>query len=151
MNPSPAEIRQQLAQCLQQARWQVDILAEDLLPGMLDQPAIIESLQQIATRGQHSRIRLLNRNTEIIARNGHRLIPLIQRLPSIIQARLSAPDRCVQPLWLILTDQQRLLLQKDENAPLHMAGEREATLWQERFNECWEHAQPDPWLRRISL
>ncbi len=151
MSLSLAEIRQAVQQHLQQARWRVDILAEDLLPGILDQPEAIDVLQQIATRGQHSRIRLLNRNTDIIARHGHRLIPLIQRLPSIIHARLSAPDRCAHPLWLILTDQQRLLLQTDENTPLRTANEREATLWQERFDECWEHGQPDPYLRRISL
>ncbi len=149
--PVGGELLQRVTPWLEQTRWRLDILAEDLLPGLLDQPEILHLLQQLAIRGRHSRIRLLNRNTELVARNGHRLIPLIQRLPSVIHARLSEPDRCAQPWWLMLADGQHLLLQQDEDGLPRQVSGREAELWQERFNECWEHAREDPYLRRVHL
>ncbi len=135
---------------LQETRWRLDVLSDDLLPGLLDQPPVLQALRQLATRGKHSRIRLLSRNTEWTARNGHGMIPLIQRLPSILPCRLTDPDQCTEPAWVLLADRNRGLLSSDGvNArPLSTA---ELSLYQSRFDHCWDHAAPDPYLRRISL
>ncbi len=136
---------------LEQTRWRLDVLSHDLLPGLLEQAEIIERLRRLATRGRHSRIRFLSRDTEWTARNGHALIPLLQRLPSIMQTRLAEPDHCSRPHWLMLADGHHLLLQEDMGGTPVMQPENQARIWQERFDECWEHALPDPHLRRWSL
>ncbi len=63
------------------------LYSRDLEPGLLDRHEIVEALRRLAVRGRGVQIRILLQDAQPALRNGHRLLPLLQRLPSVFALR----------------------------------------------------------------
>jgi predicted GNAT family N-acyltransferase len=81
---------------LHDARHGVMLYARDLEPGVLEQAPILEALRVLAVRGRGTQLRVLVQQPESALRDGHRLLPLIQRLPSAILLRQPVEDADLQ-------------------------------------------------------
>ena len=89
--PLPAGNAAELASARQAllaaARRQVDIRLLRLDGSLYASPEEMTELRRIATIGRGAQIRLLINDPGTALRDGHRLILLMQRLPSVIQVR----------------------------------------------------------------
>src|SRR3569623_1965623 len=75
-------------------------------------------LRRIATIGRGAQIRLLSNDPGTALRDGHRLILLMQRLPSVIKVRLPVEEIDLgNPSACLLTDGGGYLFQPDAERP----------------------------------
>jgi hypothetical protein len=131
-------------QLLADTRRQLLIHLPQLAPGVLDSPAELAELRRIATAGRGAEIRLLLHNPAAALRDGHRLIDLAQRLPSIWQVRTPEEpvDRAVTSAWL-LGDGGGYLFLPDAARPQGRAARRDRAAQaplRQQFDEIWERS-----------
>ena len=138
---------------ISQARRSLHIFSFDLEPAIYDQPEIIHGLSELARSSPRVEVRILIQDSGRIVRDGHRLIPVIQRLPSRIEVRRLHLESGPLPEDYLVADADGYLHRRqgdlydgttDFHAPL-----RAAELVK-RFMGLWESSQPDPNLRRLS-
>ncbi|MDO1527342.1 hypothetical protein QMK61_00710 [Fulvimonas sp. R45] len=115
-----------------------------LSPDAWASAAELAELRRIATAGRGAEIRLLLHEPEAAARDGHRLLELAQRLPSVWRLRtpLEAADRTCASAWL-LTDAGGYLFLPDPSRPQGRAAGRDRAAQvplQQRFDEVWERS-----------
>ncbi|HET6545388.1 MAG TPA: GNAT family N-acetyltransferase [Rhodanobacteraceae bacterium] len=138
-----------------EARRELAIFTRDLDPQLLDVPATLEALKQVALSGRGASIRVLVQEPRIPAAHGHRLIALAQRLPSLLQLRTPLePADLVLPFGLLLNDRGGYLLrplgQRFEGKGSMSAPGRHRELL-ETFNAIWERSAPSTELRTLDL
>ncbi len=118
-------------------------------------PAEIDALRQLATSGRGASIRLLIHDPDAALRDGHRLIGLAQRLPSVIQVRTPVEelDLAYGSAYL-LNDQGGFVFQPEANRPIGRtaAGDRagQAPLLR-HFEQVWERAARATVLQPLDL
>ena len=74
------------------ARHTMAFYTRELDPGLLDADPVLEALRELALRGRGAELRLLVQEPLGALRDGHRLITLAQRLPSVIRLRVPVED-----------------------------------------------------------
>ena len=151
---SVEETRELTLRMVDQANRSLDLLTFDLEPSLYDQPAFLESFKRLALKSKVARIRILLQDNGLVRSQGHRLIELVQRLPSTVQLR--KPDRIFQGF------QENFLL-VDDCGYLHrrLSGRYQVSAccndrlqvsqFAELFTEAWEAAEPDRELARLHL
>ena len=72
---------------LRQAKRDLAVFSFDLDPLVFDQPAFLDAFKALALRSRYSRIRILLLDNTLVLQQGHRLVELAQRLPSVIEIR----------------------------------------------------------------
>ncbi|HEX6832238.1 MAG TPA: GNAT family N-acetyltransferase [Rudaea sp.] len=137
------------------ARREVAIYTRDLDPQLFDVAAILDALKKLATSGRGVSIRILIQQPQIPSRDGHRLIALAQRLPSIFALRTPCEETDLQyPSAFVLNDQRgfyfRVLGNRFEGEAINYAPGRHAQL-QDYFDRVWERSTPSEELRQLSL
>ena len=92
-----------IADLLADARHEIAIYTRDLDPALFDVPPILEAIKRIALSGRRARVRILVQEPRRPLADGHRLIALAQRLPSLIELRtpLDEQDRQYASAFLI--------------------------------------------------
>lgn len=94
--PLQTSSREQVVQALQtlfaQARHAVVVHSRDLDPGVLDQEPVLDALRRVASSGRGASVRILLHDPARLLRDGHRMLPLAQRLPSAIALRVPQED-----------------------------------------------------------
>lgn len=142
-------------QLLLQARHGASIYTRDLDPGLLDQPRVVEALRTLAVRGRGAQVRLLVQDPDSALRQGHRLLPLIQRLPSIILVRQPVEEIDLQyPSAFLLNDRGGWLWRALASRPEAEGGTytpgRSAQL-AAYFDQVWARALPVRSLQPVPL
>ncbi|SFK26653.1 hypothetical protein [Rhodanobacter glycinis] len=136
-----AEVRLQL---LADTRRQLFIQLPRLTPDIYASPLEQAELRRIATAGRGAEIRLLLHEPAAALRDGHRLIALAQRLPSIWQIRTP-----VEPVDLdcasacLLNDNGGYLFLPNAERPQGRASRRDRAAQiplRQRFDETWERS-----------
>ncbi|MDW8479664.1 MAG: GNAT family N-acetyltransferase [Xanthomonadales bacterium] len=140
---------------LAQARRELALVTRHLDPGLLDSPPVLEALKRFAIGGRARRVRILVHDLQPAVSGGHRLIELIQRLPSIFELRHPGDDQDRQfPGAFLIDDRGGFLFRPlavrfegegDLHAPLR---HRELAAW---FDAMWERGLPSVELRRLSI
>jgi predicted GNAT family N-acyltransferase len=115
----------------------------------------LDELRRIATAGRGSQIRILLHDPAAALRDGHRLLPLAQRLTSVLlvrhpveEADLASTSSC------LLTDAGGYLFQPDAERPQGRAAlaDRAALApLEQRFDERWERAARAGMLQPLDL
>ncbi|PWK89912.1 hypothetical protein [Fulvimonas soli] len=101
MNPPealdlPAQSREDIAaarrQLLAAARRRIDACLPRLAPDVLGGEEELAELRRIATAGRGALIRVILHDPAAALRDGHRLIALAQRLPSLLEIRMPVEE-----------------------------------------------------------
>ncbi|MES9981540.1 MAG: GNAT family N-acetyltransferase, partial [Candidatus Thiodiazotropha sp. 6PLUC5] len=72
---------------VRQAKRSLCLLSYNLDPIIYDTEPFHEAVKQLAMRSKFSRIRILLQDNTLVVQQGHRLVELAQRLPSVIEIR----------------------------------------------------------------
>lgn len=138
----------------QQARRTLCIHTPDLDPSIYDQQPFIDAVIKLATKGRQAQIRVLVRDPGRALTQGHRLVDLSQRLPTFVHIRVPAEEHRDYNQAFLIADEMGLVHRPIADryegkacfyAPL------EASNLLRYFDQAWEHATPDPRMRRLSL
>lgn len=137
------------------ARNELAILTQDLDPALLDSPEALAELKRVALSGRRARLRILVADPRGPLADGHRLIPLAQRLTSAIELRMPVEDVDLQyPSAFLLNDRGgyffRPLAGRGAGSGSTCNPGRHAQLLA-FFDEAWERARPIPELRVLGL
>ncbi|SEI81048.1 hypothetical protein [Frateuria terrea] len=157
--PLPAGDAEQLAAArlalLCGARRQVDIRLPRLDDSHYAGLGEIEQLRRLATSGRGAHIRVLLNDPASALRDGHRLILLMQRLPSAIQVRVPVEETDLgNPSACLLTDAGGYLFQPDAERPQGRAALADRPAWaplRQQFDEMWERAERARMLQPLDL
>lgn len=130
---------------------QLPLLRADLYSS----PEELSELRRIATSGRGAQIRLLLHDPVAALREGHRLIGLIQRLPSVLQVRVPVDEAdLASPCACLFNDTGGYLFQPDAARPQGRAAlaDRAARApLEQRFEDVWERAAPAGLLQPLGL
>lgn len=137
-----------------QARRSIEIFSWDLEPDIYDDPPFIEAIKQLAIDHRRAMIRILVQDSNKAVKLGHRLPYLAQRIPSKIQIRNPSQEYRDYRQSFLIADGIGIL-----RRPLHERFEGEINFKdpissKEQlgfFNRVWESAEPDPYLKRLSI
>lgn len=152
---SRAEVAASRLQLLAQARHRLYLYQPRLDADLYAGAAEMAELRRIATSGRGAEIRMLLHEPESALRDGHRLVALAQRLPSVVHIRVPVEevDLAYTSAYL-LTDEGGYLFQPDARRADARASGRDraaqAPLLQ-HFQEVWERAMPARALQSLDL
>jgi predicted GNAT family N-acyltransferase len=142
-------------QLLRHTRRQLAIQLPRLERDAFTSPAEWEELRRIAASGRGAQIRILLHDPAAALRDGHRLIALMQRLPSILRVRMPVEEvDLASSASCLLTDSGGYLLQPDAGRPLGRAALADRAACQpleQHFNAMWERAAPASMLQPLDL
>jgi predicted GNAT family N-acyltransferase len=143
------------SQLIADARHAVVIHHRDLAPGVLDHEEVLSALRRLATSGRGADLRLLLGDPDKLLRDGHRLIPLAQRLTSTIHLRVPVEEAdMAYPSAFLANDVGGYLMlplaerHEGRGATCNPGKCREL---QRYFDEVWERAAPATVLRSLGL
>jgi len=140
---------------LKAAHHEIAIYSRDLDAGLYDQVQIMEEIKRIALSGRNARVRIIVQEPAKAVAEGHRLIELAHRLPSLIAIRTPIEEEDLNyPSAFLLNDQRGYLLRT-----LNYRHEAEGNMYdpgQHRqlityFNSVWERSEPSQELRQLTL
>lgn len=149
------EITAAFQRVLGDARHAVVIHHRDLGPGVLDQAPVLAEIRRLATSGRGADVRIQLGDPDQVLREGHRLIPLAQRLSSSIHLRVPVEeaDRAYPSAFVANDVGGYLMLPLLERFEGRGATNNPGTsrqLWR-YFDEVWERAEPATALRSLGL
>lgn len=140
---------------LAQARRCLAIELPLLRTELYSSPTEMSELRRIASSGRGARIRLLLHDPAAALREGHRLIGLIQRLPSVLQVRVPVDEAdLARPCACLLDDAGGYLFQPDAARPQGRAGLADHAArapLERRFEELWQRSVPAGLLQPLGL
>ncbi|HEV7489448.1 MAG TPA: GNAT family N-acetyltransferase [Rhodanobacteraceae bacterium] len=144
-----------IADLLADTAHEIAIYTRDLDPALLDVPAILDAIKRIALSGRRARVRILIHEPRKPLAEGHRLIALAQRLPSLIEFRTPEDEHDRQYASAFLINDRRgylfrILASRNEGEGSSYAPGRHAQL-REYFDQVWERSVPSEELRHIAL
>jgi hypothetical protein len=131
------------------------LLFSDYLDHQLyDNSLFYETLSNLARMTHHTEIKILVKQTEYLAKRGHRLVDLYRRMPSSIPVRKL--DYCPENYlanYLIVDDSGILFIPNREKEPNYVSyGDRPLVKHQAlEFNDSWEKSVDDPELRQLTF
>lgn len=141
-------------QLLLNGRSQLCIYTRDLEPGLYQDADVLEAIRQIALSGRRAHIRILVQDIARVVREGHRLIDLAQRLPSVVQLRKPTEEDLHFSGAYVLNDTGGYLYRsfgdRHEAAGDLYYPPRHDEL-QRTFDQVWERALVPQELRRLAL
>lgn len=151
---SLADNRQASVAVASLAKRELVLFSRDLEPLLYDQQGFIEVVQALATRSRMSRIRIVSIDPGPAIRAGHRLVHLVQRFSSYMEARRASRDHQELIDTFLVADDVALLYRPlvtryegyyDVHAPM------EARQKLRVFEDIWQQAEPDPEFRRLGI
>ena len=150
-----AELASARQALLAATRRQVDIRLPRLDDSLYASAEEMAQLRRIATAGRGAQIRLLLNEPGTALRDGHRLLLLMQRLPSAIQVRMPVEEIDLGNLSAcLLTDGGGYLFQPDAERPQGRAALSDRPGWaplRQQFDEMWERAARARMLQPLDL
>lgn len=139
---------------VRQAKRTLCLLTYDLDPILYDTDTFHDAVKQLAMRSKFSRIRILLQDNTLVVQQGHRLIELAQRLPSIIEIRKPTDVYLeIEENYLLVDDCGYIHKQQASNlkATARYNNRQFVRRLQSQFDEAWEYGIPDRELSRLHL
>lgn len=141
-------------QLIQQARRHICIYSTDLEPWLYGTAEMFQACKTFLLAHSQNHLQVLLQDSTRIARDGHPLLPLIERLSSRASIRTVHPEHeWFEGCWLS-TDQPALLIRHTADSYAgHVFYCDRARHWQQqlKFEAMWSVALPDINLRRMPL
>jgi predicted GNAT family N-acyltransferase len=144
-----------IADLLADARYEIAIYTRDLDPALLDVTPILDAIKRVALSGRRARVRVLVQEPRKAIADGHRLVALAQRLPSLIELRTPQDEQDRQYASAFLINDRRgylfrILASRNEGEGSTYAPGRHAQL-REYFDQVWERSAPSEELRQLAI
>jgi hypothetical protein len=140
---------------LSAARRQVDIRLPRLDDASYASAHDLAELRRLAPAGRGAQIRVLLNDPAAALRDGHRLILLMQRLPSVIKVRMPIEESdLANPSACLLTDAHGYLFQPDAERAQGRAARVDRPGWvplRQQFDQMWERAGRAGMLQPLDL
>ncbi|MEO8461511.1 MAG: GNAT family N-acetyltransferase [Dokdonella sp.] len=152
---APSSARAAVLDILRGTRNELAIFSHDLDPVTLDTVDALDELKRIAILGAQARIRVLIRQPASAVVNGHRLIALARRLPSMIAMRTPTDPGDLQlTSSFIVNDRAGFTCRQQADrfegtANLHAPGRHRQLL--ELFEQVWARSEPSVELRGLEI
>lgn len=148
-----AAARAFVSELLTDSRREICFVGSDI-DSLLDDAAIVDIIKNRLIDHPRMQLRVLVDDSQSSIRRSHRLLPLIQKLTSSIEVRLT-PSRFTQPAYLALivdeTGYLRCLNNQRYQGRASMHAPLEAHELKMQFQQIWDEAVPDPATRRLTL
>ncbi|MDZ7787936.1 MAG: hypothetical protein U5K73_07380 [Halofilum sp. (in: g-proteobacteria)] len=137
-----------------QARLSLRIFTHDLDRRLYSNEAFYSAVSALARAGRRTFVRILIQDPSRAVQDDHRLIGLIQHLPTHIGIRRVGADWRDERFAFQIADEQGVLWRpaadRFEGSVDFHAGPRAREL-RKWFDDVWEHSEPDPEFRRLRL
>ena len=130
------------------------IFSHELEPDYYNQPEFVESCKQMVIRHPQCHVKIMIQTNEKLRNQEHRLILLMQRLPSRIALKICHDEDKYHPETFLLADRRGIFLKRvpgrtaaivDHDAP------RLNDEYSRFFQQAWDQGEADITLRRLSL
>ncbi|MFW5450927.1 MAG: hypothetical protein ACKE9I_04955 [Methylophagaceae bacterium] len=143
-----------ILQLAQQAKRQICFLGNNIDPILFDNTEFVDCISEFARRSDKTIIKLLIHSSQTNIQNGHRLIPLIQRLTSSIQLNITAEQHQDSLNMFMVVDKTSYLycpsyLRYQGKCCFH--DPTEARDLKKTFNDRWDNSMPDTMTRRLNI
>ena len=142
------------ASMARQAKRYLCLFSYDLDPAVYDTESFHDAVKQLAMRSKFSRIRIVVQDNSQIVQQGHRLVDLAQRLPSVIEIRKPSDEHLdIEENFLLVDDCGYLYKQQASNVrgTARYNNRHFVSRLQTLFDEAWEYGVPDRELSRLHL
>lgn len=140
---------------LAQARHRACLYLPLLEPGLLDSEAALAELRRLATGGRHARVRILTHDANRAHRDGHRLLALVQRLPTAMSIRVPTDETHLGYGSAFVTDEAGAFLFRPVAGRFEAEGALDQPGQTSRltayFDEVWERAEPAWEIRPLGI
>lgn len=152
---SPSSARAATLDILRAARSELAIFSHDLDPTTLDTIDALTGLKRIAISGAQARIRVLVREPASAVANGHRLIALARRLPSMIAVRTPTDPGDLQLTPSFIANDQAGFVYRPQadrfegTANLRAPGRHRQLL--QLFEQVWARSEPSAELQALEI
>lgn len=136
------------------ARYRLAVMTPDLEPGLFGTPEFRDELRRIARASRFALVRILVRDPQRAAREGHLLVELALQLPTYVQIRVPDPDDEQRSDAFVLADDDAILYRVSAEVPDGVVEVEGSAIARERlrsFDRLWERARPDPNFRRLGI
>ena len=137
-----------------QATRDIVIMSRDLDPKVFDNAQTSLALRTFLLRSRHSRLRILVIDAEPVARRGHLIVELVQRLSSFAEIRVPAPEFKNHNTAFVVVDTTGMVYRGQANryeATVTFGDRNLARETARQFDEIWQTSLSPPSLRRMSL
>jgi len=137
------------------ARHRISIYLPVLEAGVLDGETALAELRRIATSGRQAQVRILTHDAERAHREGHRLLALVQRLPTAVAVRVPTEEAQLRYGSAFTTDHAGGFLFRPVASRYDARGSLDAPGETSRltayFEEVWERAEPAWQIRPLGI
>ena len=137
-----------------EARQKIWIMSHALEPELYDQPEFISLCKDLLIRHSQCHIRILIQNNENLRKMDHRLLTLMNRLPSSCELKICHQDYRNHPETFMLTDSNGLFLKRTpgrSKAYLYMDNRLINDEYGRLFQNIWDQSDYDITLRQLSI
>ena len=121
---------------------------------VFDNPELTEVLSALARSSRQTRVRVLVADARPMVRNGHRLLALARRIPSVVEIRRLPEHQEWNGETLVIRDRDGHLYKpagSDREGFFEIDSRAATRKHLELFEELWRQAVEDTELRRLSL
>ena len=139
---------------ISQASREVVIMTRDLDPKVFDNSDVILALREFLLSSRRVRLRILVKQPETVARRGHRLLELTQRLTSFAEIRVPAAEFSNHNTAYVVVDGLGIVYRGFADRYDASVSFNDRNLAREKlreFDDMWETSVEATSLRRISL
>lgn len=139
---------------LSQARRRVLVYAADQAIWLFNRKEVIHAMEQLVARQPKARIRILLHEASKTFVQGHTLLNLMHRFPSLLDIRKQHPERTrAQQVYMLIDDSGILMLPKAirREGFVRYNSPDQVRRWHGSFEDLWASSQSDPAIRRFLL
>ncbi len=139
---------------LQQCHRTVHIISRDLDPAIYAQPEFCDALTRIVLDNRRIQVRILVHEVQAIARGGHRLLEVANKLTGFIEMRKPGPDHKDYNGAMFVGDAIGFITRRTADrylGKMNFNDQRESNLLINEFDEIWEKSIVDANLRKFVM
>lgn len=137
-----------------QAASRILILSDELEPFLYDNNAFVDACRQMVIRHERCHVHMLVKSAENLKKMDHRLLPLLQRLPSRMALKVCHVEDREYPETFMLADSRGIFLKRvPGRSPALLSADdpRLNAEYARQFAGFWERADSDMSLARLAL
>lgn len=139
---------------LGQTRRRVLVYAADQATWLFNRREVIAAIEQFIARQPKARLRILLHEASKPFLQGHSLLNLMHRFPSLLEIRRQHPERTRAPqVYMLADDSGILMLPKSisHDGFVRYNSPDQVRRWSSAFDDLWSSSQSDPAIRRFLL